>query len=81
MRRAGALCTCGSPDVRFRGRSPLSFDRRPVFGCGSCGSEWTAGAKGLPYSKFATVEEWYEPRRLALVSPERRRDLMGRTKA
>ena len=54
MRAAGALCACGSHDVRFDGWSPYKQDQRPMFTCGSCGSGWTAGTNGEPYIRFVT---------------------------
>ena len=54
MRDAGALCHCGSHDVRFDGWSPYKQDQRPMFRCGSCGSTWTAGTDGEPYIRFVT---------------------------
>ena len=52
-KNAGALCQCGSYDIRFIGRSGIKLDRRPVFKCGSCFKEWTAGSTGMPYIEVA----------------------------
>ena len=73
MANAGALCGyCRSHDVRFIGRTPLKYDHRPEFKCGSCGSEWTAGTDGKPYSDFVNVvEDWFNPEKLALEGDPR----------
>lgn len=46
----GALCFCGSHDISYDGPGK---DNRPQFICGSCGSSWTNGWDGMPYSEFA----------------------------
>ena len=58
MRAAGALCCCGSHDVRHSDAVPNT--RRPRFRCGSCEAEWTCGDDGEPYMTFA---QGYRPSR------------------
>lgn len=60
MEKADALCvkpTCRSHDIRYVGRSEIHWYPRPVFLCGSCGSEWTSGNDGEPYMSFAVPYE------------------------
>lgn len=58
MNMAGALCGCGSADVRFNGRSVIKHDHRPTFICGSCGSTFTAG-NGSAYAPFVDICDWF----------------------
>ena len=57
MRAAGALCVCGSHDVRH---SDATTTGRPRFRCGSCEAEWTSGNSGEPYMSHA---QGYRPSR------------------
>ena len=56
---AGALCLCGSHDVRLITQAYLL---RPLFGCGSCQATWTSGNAGHPYMQFARKDpDWAYP--------------------
>ena len=50
MAQAGALCPCGSHDVRLSDPTCIG---RMQFRCGTCGAQWTAGNDGMPYAEFA----------------------------
>lgn len=71
MANAGALCSCGSTDVLNMGPSPVKWDHRPEFMCGSCGAEWTNGTEGLPYTPYAG-----EPTTVQLEQFRQRRDYL-----
>ena len=68
-----ALCElCHSHDIRFAGKSVFG-DHRPMFKCGSCKSNvWTSGTKGLPYSKYVEIEDWYNWDHVLVLSNEAR---------
>ena len=66
MSDAGALCSCGSHDVRlitqaenWRLGTDDRWALRPQFGCGSCKATWTSGNRGEPYIRFARKDpDW-----------------------
>ena len=54
MKTAGALCGCGSYDIRHSDPLPWKNPPRPSFICGSCDAgPWTSGDDGEPYFSHA----------------------------